>query len=86
MFDFSEDLFQEIKHTKQRLSREQWRRAKRQRISSIGEKEKAIYKAQEEDLEVQHWRKEEDSSRICVKQGVYFLYGNVEKRESSMNN
>ena len=43
VFDFSEDLFQGSKHTKRKLSRGQRRRAKRQRILSIGEKERAIY-------------------------------------------
>ena len=68
--DFSEDLFGRSRPARQDLSRGQRRKANKSRVMSDKEDTSTLSRAQQEDPEVQHWRSEEDPSRVKEKQGV----------------
>ena len=68
-FDFSEDLFGRSRLVRQDMLRGQRRKANKSRVMSDEEDTSSLSRAQQEDQEVQHWRSEEDPSRVKEKRG-----------------
>ena len=68
-FDFSEDLFGRSRLVRQDMLRGQRRKANKSRVMSDKEDTSSLSRAQQEDQEVQHWRSEEDPSRVKEKRG-----------------
>ena len=84
-FDFSEDLFGRSSPARQDLSRGQRRKGNKLRVMSDEEVMSTLSRAQQEDPEVQHWRNEEDPSRVKEKRECCFVYGDLGTKELSMS-